>query len=391
MSEFFRKPIVKTLMLKGQEGQSIKEIKKTSTSGLVDTYTITLTDGTTSTFTVSNGKGIKSFEKTSTSGLVDTYTITYNDGTKSTFTVTNGANGEQGDGLQNLQVGGRNLWLNSSIFDKEDNAYTVSSNDTDNNTSIFNGITIYSDAKFANGEILTVQAKSDKAWASVHGGSSTNKNRVGFWVFYCETKEKAKNSEYKFAEFLSGDDKSTNFKYTFKHIHPDAPYLVFRFNTYSDGIETFTYKLWGLKLERGNIATDWTPAPEDLLLAPYPVGSIYISTSSTFNPQEAWGGTWRKTADGRCLIGASDKYPLMSTGGEAEHTLTVNEMPAHRHYANRVNWYNDLQTNGISANIVAKSNLKADGPDPYTGYEGNSKAHNNMQPYLAVYIWERIA
>ena len=60
MSEYFRKPIVKTLMLKGQEGQSIKEIKKTGTSGLKDTYTITLTDGTTSTFTVTNGaKGDK--------------------------------------------------------------------------------------------------------------------------------------------------------------------------------------------------------------------------------------------------------------------------------------------------------------------------------------------
>lgn len=123
----------------------------------------------------------------------------------------------------------------------------------------------------------------------------------------------------------------------------------------------------------------------------HPVGSIYISTSSTFNPQTAWGGTWKKTADGRCLIGASDKYPLRSTGGEAEHTLTVNEMPAHRHYKSRVNWYNDLQTNGISVNIVAKSNLKVDGPDHYTDYAGNSKAHNNMQPYLAVYIWERVA
>lgn len=123
----------------------------------------------------------------------------------------------------------------------------------------------------------------------------------------------------------------------------------------------------------------------------YPVGSIYISTSSTFNPQTAWGGTWKKTADGRCLIGASDKYPLRSTGGEAEHTLTVNEMPTHRHYKSRVNWYNDLQTNGISVNIAAKSNLKVDGPDNYTDYAGGSKAHNNMQPYLAVYIWERTA
>ena len=90
MSEFFRKPIVKTLMLKGQEGQSIKGITKTGTDGLVDTYTITLTDGTTSTFTVTNGKEISSIDKTETSGLVDTYTIEFNDGTTSTFTVTNG-------------------------------------------------------------------------------------------------------------------------------------------------------------------------------------------------------------------------------------------------------------------------------------------------------------
>ena len=76
--------------VKGQDGQSIKEIKKTSTSGLVDTYTITLTDGTKSTFTVTNGKGIESITKTSTSGLTDTYTITYNDDTTSTFTVKNG-------------------------------------------------------------------------------------------------------------------------------------------------------------------------------------------------------------------------------------------------------------------------------------------------------------
>lgn len=90
MSEYFIKPIVKTLMLKGQEGQSIKEIKKTSTSGLTDTYEISLTDGTKKSFNVSNGKGIKSIAKTSTIGLLDIYTITYNDGTTSTFNVKNG-------------------------------------------------------------------------------------------------------------------------------------------------------------------------------------------------------------------------------------------------------------------------------------------------------------
>lgn len=80
----------------GKDAVSISDIKKTSTSGLTDTYEITLTDGTKRTFTVNNGKGIKSIAKTSTSGLTDTYTITYNDGTTSTFTVNNGKKGDAG-------------------------------------------------------------------------------------------------------------------------------------------------------------------------------------------------------------------------------------------------------------------------------------------------------
>lgn len=108
-------------------GAGISKIEKTSTSGLIDTYTITLTDGTTSTFTVTNGAdgidgkdgtngtngtdgtdgkdgtngtdgkdgvGISSIIKTSTDGLVDTYTITLTDDSTYDFTVTNGVSGE---------------------------------------------------------------------------------------------------------------------------------------------------------------------------------------------------------------------------------------------------------------------------------------------------------
>lgn len=109
MGEYITKPVCKIIMLKGQEGQSIKKIIKTSTSGLVDTYTITLTDGTTSTFTVTNGKGIASISKTGTSGLVDTYTIWFNDGTTSTFTVANGAKGDKGDGIPSGGIAGQVL------------------------------------------------------------------------------------------------------------------------------------------------------------------------------------------------------------------------------------------------------------------------------------------
>ena len=80
--------IFKTALLRGETG-GISSIAKTSTSGLVDTYTITYTDGTTSTFQVNNGNGISSITKTATAGEVDTYTINYTNGTTSTFTVTN--------------------------------------------------------------------------------------------------------------------------------------------------------------------------------------------------------------------------------------------------------------------------------------------------------------
>lgn len=84
----------------GATGNGIASVVKTSTSGLVDTYTVTYTNGNTSTFTVTNGKGISSIVKTSTSGLVDTYTITFNDNTTMTYTVTNGKDGIDGEVTQ---------------------------------------------------------------------------------------------------------------------------------------------------------------------------------------------------------------------------------------------------------------------------------------------------
>ena len=92
------------IFIAGKDGRGIVSIVKTATSGLVDTYTITYTDNTTSTFNVTNGKdgedgaqgvGIADIAKTGTSGNVDTYTITMTDGTTYTFTVTNGAGGSQ--------------------------------------------------------------------------------------------------------------------------------------------------------------------------------------------------------------------------------------------------------------------------------------------------------
>ncbi len=75
----------------------ISNIAKTGTDGLVDTYTITLADTTTKTFTVTNGNGLTAFEKLSTVGLVDTYRFTRSDSTYFTFAVANGAKGDTGE------------------------------------------------------------------------------------------------------------------------------------------------------------------------------------------------------------------------------------------------------------------------------------------------------
>lgn len=126
----------------------------------------------------------------------------------------------------------------------------------------------------------------------------------------------------------------------------------------------------------------------------YPVGSIYISTNANFNPNTTWGGTWRKTADGRCLIGANDTYPLGSTGGYEKHThgsgdliskigpygdnLTVNIRPT-------AAWTSDWSYKFTRATQEQKDNNYA------VRVQGTTAEASNMQPYLAVYIWKRIA
>jgi hypothetical protein len=96
-------------------GSNIASIEKTSTSGLTDTYTVILTDGTTTTFEVTNGRGIVSIAKTSSAGLVDTYTITYNDGTTSTFDVTN-SNGGVWTTPVNCAIGDTTVTISNSAI-----------------------------------------------------------------------------------------------------------------------------------------------------------------------------------------------------------------------------------------------------------------------------------
>ena len=119
----------------------------------------------------------------------------------------------------------------------------------------------------------------------------------------------------------------------------------------------------------------------DLLMV-YPVGSIYISVNST-SPASLFGGTWERIED-RFLLAAGSDYAAGATGGEAAHTLTVDEMPAHSHSVPYMPGY-DTGTEWVGQNGTAASQTRS------TDINGGGAAHNNMPPYLAVYMWKRVA
>lgn len=132
-------------------------------------------------------------------------------------------------------------------------------------------------------------------------------------------------------------------------------------------------------LNQLKISLESSPSGGGLLDA-WPIGSIYISVNST-SPANLFGGSWEEI-QGYFLLGRSSAHPAGETGGEEKHKLTVNEMPSHSH---SLTYYNG---SGLSSGVHG-----GNFPDgtASTGAAGGGKAHNNMPPYLAVYMWKRIA
>lgn len=122
----------------------------------------------------------------------------------------------------------------------------------------------------------------------------------------------------------------------------------------------------------------------------YPVGAVYISTSDT-NPETLFGfGTWERIKD-RFLLAAGDAYAAGATGGEATHQLTIAEMPYHQHQMVNGNNGGYDYSGWTKSTIVLSDATKGYAGNANTSYAGESASHNNMPPYLAVYVWHRIA
>lgn len=141
----------------------------------------------------------------------------------------------------------------------------------------------------------------------------------------------------------------------------------------------------------------------------YPVGSIYMNVNST-NPGTLFGGTWEQI-QGRFLLGMSSSYPAGSQGGEATHTLTVSEMPTHGNHLMQGGLYTELADNQSNDSSYRNNTLYLpktaftptdnfnrgwkdwNGGEMYPAgtLKGGGQSHNNMPPYLSVYIWKRTA
>lgn len=124
----------------------------------------------------------------------------------------------------------------------------------------------------------------------------------------------------------------------------------------------------------------------------YPVGCIYQSAKAT-SPAELFGGTWEQIKD-QFILAAGDTYAAGSTGGEATHKLTDAEMPRHAH--NIAKGVKNTDGTGTKFEIYDAYQSESSIAEGYywtatTLFAGNSKPHNNMPPYVAMYIWKRIA
>jgi hypothetical protein len=135
----------------------------------------------------------------------------------------------------------------------------------------------------------------------------------------------------------------------------------------------------------------------------YPVGSVYINAAVSTNPATLLGfGTWVAFGAGKTMVGLdsgdTDFDTLEETGGAKTHTLTISEMPSHDHTSLHGAASSSSRPSGFTAvtNSSTPNNFYGGTPDDPWGSSktlstGSGSAHNNLQPYIVVYMWKRTA
>lgn len=91
----------------------------------------------------------------------------------------------------------------------------------------------------------------------------------------------------------------------------------------------------------------------------------------------------------RFIVGAGSSYGLGSTGGEAYHTLSINEMPSHKHL---ITWGENEDFDPPYGRYGSNNNMGTNGGVDWDNYwmysapEGGNAAHNNLPPYYGLFF-----
>ena len=135
----------------------------------------------------------------------------------------------------------------------------------------------------------------------------------------------------------------------------------------------------------------------------YPVGAIYMSVNST-NPGNLFGGTWEQIKD-RFLLAAGDTYAAGDSGGSASHSHTLSDNGAAcignstnvtafssgNHYWKDYNSGSNMWAWTHNADSAVTSSTTHYNDGKFVCLTGSTDMTNSMPPYLAVYMWRRIA
>ena len=122
----------------------------------------------------------------------------------------------------------------------------------------------------------------------------------------------------------------------------------------------------------------------------YPVGSIYFNAQVATNPNTLLGfGTWEAYGGGRVPVGVHSSGTfdgLNETGGAETHTLSEAELPSHTHSVT----FPRSNTSGGGGPVHPCMSAGDGGSVSATvSSTGSGNAHNNLQPYITVYMWKR--
>ena len=125
----------------------------------------------------------------------------------------------------------------------------------------------------------------------------------------------------------------------------------------------------------------------------FPVGSLYVNFSDNTNPATLLGfGTW-ESVEGLTLIGAGSHtdsrgenktFTVGSEEGTYRHVLNVSQIPAHSHTLNEGSLDGNADGTYVDSSSLPQAGTIA------TSSTGGGQPHQNMQPSLVVYMWERV-